>query len=343
MADATKVWCAGSTACTDPNGKWLDQTADCPHGITNEAYIAAARMQARTICTLGAVDIAISIAMALWQRNASKDINDMQKDVSNEQMELAEKLHAHAKKFWTEEKDLVDDAFGEARTVTDYQGLSTGWHAVVSESLDQGREDWITEMQEMCFEPEVCEDMRWQRLTRLAEADTLSFAARQAEGRAQVLRDRRYERQYKALAMGKGILQSVVGYQSAASAVAQNAGGIINGTINSIANEVGYWMAYRQPSPWENLAAIQQTSKTMDHTPRTGRVTVRQSEVEEAPVMQTQVVRAPANSFDFTIPTSKDSLMSGISYTGAIQRYGKDKSWESLWLDYYETGRKGPR
>lgn len=225
------------------------------HGITNEAYRFSAKQQAKTTYILGAIDIAVMIAFALWQRNTSKNIANMQEEVADEQMRLAEKLHAHAAQFWGAEKALVDEAFGEHRATTDYAGLPSGWQGCVTGAFNIGRKEWITELGRCCIEADHCEDARWKRMSTLMQADMLAFGARQSEARAQTLRDRRYERQYNALKLGHNILHYSMQFQSAALAIGTQAHNVLFGSINSLLHETGYWAQYKQPTMWSQMSA----------------------------------------------------------------------------------------
>lgn len=321
------VWCAATGVClsTDVLPSLSDLTCK---GVTDSAYIKAAKQHARTTCTLGAVDIAVQIALALWQRNTSQNIAEMQQDVADGQMRLAEKLHAHAKLFWLEEKDLVDDAFGIVRADTEYLGLSTGWRGFVEESLDVARENWIHEATSLCLDPDACEDARWQRMSRLMEADMTSFAARQAEARAQLLRDDRYNRQYGVLQMGHGLLSSMMSWQNAALSAGASASSILFGSINSLARETGYWMQYRQPTMWSHMTSSSQASATANYAP-----TLQVTKEPVAPVINVEVA-APPPPPPAQQGGKATEVEEGFADAERIWRNGKSPYNDMLWKDY---------
>src|SRR5699024_5912112 len=146
-------------------------------------------------------DTAMQVALALWQRNSSASIVNMQTEIADRNTRLAENVHAHAKKFWPAERALVDDAFNEGKANPQYDGTSLAWAAIADSSLRTGRETWLQTMREWCLPPTRCEDSRWRRNAELICADVISFADRQEEARADILNDRRYSRQYAALGM----------------------------------------------------------------------------------------------------------------------------------------------
>ena len=47
--------------------------------VTDMAYVSAATQQGKAIVTQAIVDAAIQVAVALWQRNSSTSISNMQK------------------------------------------------------------------------------------------------------------------------------------------------------------------------------------------------------------------------------------------------------------------------
>lgn len=216
------------------------------NGFSDIGYVAAASSHAATTATLSAVDTAVTVAIALWQRNSSNSITNMQEDVANQQMILAEKLHAQAKLFWNEELRMVTDAFGVARAATDYAGMPSGWQGFASGTLASARQAWLAELSRGCTSYSDCEDARWNRASAAYQADTLAFGARQAEARAQTLRDVRYERQYYAVGLGHGILERTTGMQAVAMSQAAHAQGVMFSLINQARAGVSYWFEQRQ-------------------------------------------------------------------------------------------------
>lgn len=229
--------------------------------IGNEEYITAAKNQASAIETSAEMDAAISVALALWQRNSSSSISNMQKEIADRNMRLAEWLQDHASKFWPYEKDLVDDAFAETKHTEQYAALSTQWGSIMDDTLRRARSDWLEEMRQRCIRPTRCEDARWNRNAQKARADIISFADRQAEARARALNDMRYERQYAALGLGRGHLANVSSYQSIMGTLGGNAAGMLAGTINSGLEALGYYRTRERFEGWgsgarENMARM---------------------------------------------------------------------------------------
>lgn len=307
------------------------------HGVTNEGYKFAAQQQAKTTYQLGAIDIAVMIAFALWQRKTSKNIAEMQELIADEQMRLAEKLHEHAKLFWAAEKALVDQAFGESRAATDYAGLGAGWKGFVLSGLSAGRQEWITEFQRHCAVPTQCEDARWQRTSSLMQADMLAFGARQAEARAQTLRDRRYERQYNALKLGHNILHYTMQFQSAALAIGTQAHNVLFGSVNSLLRETGYWAQYKQPTMWSHMSSGAQGAVFYEHanSARTSAL----AGFNANPVSQT-ALPAATPSVQVNVQTGKAGGLRGEGWSPELQNSldplyeSFPKSRSALWADW---------
>ena len=212
-----------------------------PTCVTDIAYATAGTQQAVSISVQGAVDIAIQVALALWQRNASKSINNMQIGMADLQMRMAEEVQAHAVQYYPAEAALVSDAFGEAKAVTTYNGLAGEWGTLLSESMEAGRQTWLEVLDDACLAPDLCEDARWQRNGQLAQADILSYAARQDESRTQILNDRRYARQLAALGLSTGQLADAISYQKIGNFSGQVASDMLIGTVNSALQAYGYY------------------------------------------------------------------------------------------------------
>ena len=209
--------------------------------ISNTAYTQAAARQAAAIINQAATNAAIQVALALWQRNSSSSIANMQNEIADSNMRLAEAVAAHAAKFWPEEKELVDDIFGEAKVTTEYTGLSAAWGSMLEKSLSEGRGVWIDTMTDMCLRPTRCEDARWQRNAQLNRADILSYAARQDEARTEILNERRYERQKAALELGRGKVPALVSYQNIARVNGLAASGALDQMVSSALYAYGYY------------------------------------------------------------------------------------------------------
>lgn len=218
--------------------------------ITNAEYIAAAQQQADAMVGQATADAAIQVGIALWQRNSSKSIKNMQIEIADRQMKLAEQVQAHAEIYWPREKELVDDTFGVAKVNTQYVALTAEFGGMADSSLTQGRARWIETMRNWCMAPSRCEDARWQRNSQLARSDMMSHAARQDEARTQIINDRRFARQYAVLQMGRGLLQDLLGYQQIGQIAGMRAGELLTSTVNSALTAFGYYPNRHEQTGW---------------------------------------------------------------------------------------------
>lgn len=211
--------------------------------VTDIGYVAAAGAQAVGIKAKGLADIAIQIGVALWQRNASKSISNMQTDMADQQMRLAERVQAHAVLFWPEEAELVNDVFGEAKATAVY-AQGTGWGDIAESTLAQARLVWLETSRQECFTPDRCDDARWQRNAAMNEVDLTSYGFRQAEARMEILNDRRYARQLAVLGLGKGLANTLTSYQSVSQFSGLSASSMLEAGINSALSEFGFNRGY---------------------------------------------------------------------------------------------------
>lgn len=218
--------------------------------VTNAAYVVAAREQAEAIVREATINAAISAALALWQRNSSESMANMQEEIAKRQVEMAERIHDHAKKFWPEEKEYVEEKFNKPKYTPQYFPTSEGWKQLSNDALTTGRDGWVRQMRSMCLPPTRCDDARWKRFAGMLNADTMSFAARQEEIRENAFNDQRYSDQYAALAMGKGILRETISFQQAAGSSGLAAAGTLTSLINTAAGALGFAFAYRSPKEW---------------------------------------------------------------------------------------------
>lgn len=218
--------------------------------ISNAQYTTAANEQAAALVGQAKADAVIQIGIALWQRNSSKSIKNMQIEIADRQMKLAEEVQAHAAMYWPEEKELVDDIFGIAKVSTAYAPLVTEFGGLVEGTLQQGRENWIATMRNWCMSPSRCEDARWQRNTQLVRSDMMSHAARQDENRTQILNDRRFAYQYAALQLGKGQLANLLSYQQIGGAIGMNATDMLTTTANTAMKAFGYYPNREEQTGW---------------------------------------------------------------------------------------------
>ena len=281
--------------------------------VTDVGYIAAATMQAKSIIVKATIDSAIQIGIALWERNSSKSIANMQDELADRQTKLAEKIHLHAKLFWPAEKAFINDMFGEGKVTTQYTGLASGWAAFLDVESAAGRANWIEQANARCTPVSQCEDARWQRNAQMARTDIMSYAARQDESRTQILNDRRYARQYAALALGKGQLRDLLSYQSIGNSIGTNASEMLISTVNSALTTYGFYSNRIDTGRWgsgtrEMLGAPTATAP-MGERPQLTQVSVP-DQVRLTPVSN-EMLKAPV-----------------IAKTG-----GKDSEWNDLASD----------
>lgn len=217
--------------------------------VSNEKYIESAGKHATTLINQAIADVAITVAVALYNRKVTNDISEMQDDIAKGQMVLAEKVQAHAAQFYAVESALVSDAFGIQKSSPEY-ALNLQWKAVVTEAVESSRAEWLAVMRRSCLSPTACENVRFQREGELTEADIISFAARQAEGRSDALNDQRYEIQYKVLGIGRGILQNLTTAQKVAGNIATTATNMVAATGSSALEAYGYFKQGRHNPQW---------------------------------------------------------------------------------------------
>jgi hypothetical protein len=256
--------------------------------VTNAGYETAAGSQASAIVSQAVIDAAIQVGVALWQRNSSKSISNMQRDIADQQMKLAEEVAAHAQIFWAEEAELVNDAFGIAKVTTNYVGLAGAWAGLVDEAEGTGRALWLDVSRQLCLPPDRCQDARWQRNEQLLRSDMLSYAARQDEARTQTLNDLRYERQLAVLAMGRGKVASLTSYQSVGLYSGMQAAGMLESGINSAMQLFGYQRSRTEP-PTGWAQGIRQTWEGAAPPPQKREVLPPVAPIEPLPPIRTHV------------------------------------------------------
>lgn len=219
--------------------------------IDDGSYVSAAKGQAAAIVSQAKIDVAIQTAVAVWNRSASKSISNMQTEIADEQVQLAEQLHEHAKKFWPAQVALVDDVFSITKLTNDYVALPAAWGGMLDETLTEGRADWLqTQQLTMCSTPSHCEDIRWDHNAALLRADMLSYSARQGEARVQILNDWRYEQQTAVLALGKNQVRHAVEYAEMRGRQAASVGGMLADGINTALSTFGYYQRRRLNEGW---------------------------------------------------------------------------------------------
>lgn len=236
--------------------------------ITNTAYMAAASQQTSAIVANAVADTAIQLALALWQRKAKRSINEMQVEIADRQMKLAEAVQAHAEQFWPHEDALVADTFMEPTATENYDAAAMAWNGLAVVAISTGRSSWVREARRLCAGPTRCEDARFQRLGMMVRSDMQSFALRTEEARVQEYNDRRYERQVKVLSLSRGRLSTVEGFTAAHSRAGTTAAAMLDTSINQALSLFGYSRTQSAFGQWGYGSAIRETWGTQPFVPQ---------------------------------------------------------------------------
>lgn len=222
---------------------------DC---ISGAAYVEAATDQANAIRTQAMIEAALNIAIALWQRNSSKSIANMQESIAKRNIRLAREAFEHAKKFWDCQKSIVNWAFGENKLQPDPFPRYSQYMNIGFREFFDGLEHWDEDVDRHCLpQNNDCEMTRWYCHEAAFVADLSSFAARQEEAQAQSLNDRRYSRQYSVLSLGKGFMNNVASFSQIHGVAGLSAGALLNGAINSGLQAVGYHLNRERVPRWD--------------------------------------------------------------------------------------------
>lgn len=217
--------------------------------VTGDDLQDAADFQKDAMIRNAVANAAVSIVLALWQRNARKSIIGMQEDISKRKQKLADNIHHHAKQFWPYQKALVEDVFAEAEHDPQYDAMGLEWRQIAKEEMNAGRSDWLHEMHRRCLNPTRCQDARWRREDQKTRTDAISFADRNAENRAEALNDQRYARQYAALGLGKNVINNIAAYYQLYSQAGGAAAHLTANTIRSGVEALGYALETPDPRP----------------------------------------------------------------------------------------------
>lgn len=185
--------------------------------VTGSGYIQAAREQADAIRNQWVIDLAVETILTTATYKANRTISDMQENTASRNMDMAEYLHDHAKKFWNAEDAFVKEAFDNKKYKANYRGRGNDWGGKMDADLNEGRSDWLRDTQALCLPASTCYDARWQRNAGLRSADIRNYAFRQEENREQALNDQRYSWQYSALGLGQGKMLDLIRFEQAAN------------------------------------------------------------------------------------------------------------------------------
>lgn len=212
--------------------------SECLAKLNDAGYIAAASSQATMIIALGVADAAIMAGQSLYERFASSSISNMQIEIADRQMKLAEHFFEHEKSFWPAEKDLVNFTFSEpyyneepyynylfdSYAVDDSSSILTCWmnDTVIEEVA-------FTEEQYIRFETKIAQE----------RVDASSYGMRQDEAKKDALNERRYSRRSSVLQLGRGLASRTPYYYGVANASRISAGGILSGNISRLGRIAG--------------------------------------------------------------------------------------------------------
>lgn len=174
--------------------------------IDDAAYIDQAEKQAKAIKDEAYTWAAVQVALLLAQRTANSSIADMQEDIANRRMVLAEEVLVHAKKTWAKEKEFVDELMAVPKYTPEY-GNANIMVAEVDRVEDLAIDGIDTKLGRMGIGVGACDDLRTRRLMANVRTDLVSHSMRAAEGRSVMLNDTRYSQQLAAVALGRNVLQ----------------------------------------------------------------------------------------------------------------------------------------
>lgn len=286
--------------------------------IDDAAYLAASNDAAQALIKKSAQDLILRTGIALYQRNVSKQINDWKTEIADRQVAMAEAAHAHAAGFYPAEAALVNDSMAIPKAAPEYFALASGWTTFTDEANDASRAGWLKASRDMCMPPDRCDDGRWSSHARALTVDTGNFALRQAENRAQALKDVRYELMLKALKLGQGRISSGGGYAAAAGTIADKLGDSIMGGINSAAEALGFETHRERNAQWAN-----------NYEPRTMQVREAQRsssiDMRDKPVRTIDAIMDNFSRVGFVrYQTSEPSVKDYNSYSERNSNYGRD-------------------
>ena len=211
------------------------KTINC---VDDAAYIGAATSQATAITDEALKWTLVNAALMLWKRYAAGQISDIRQSLADRRMKLAETALAHAQETWVAEKALVDEMMDTAEYTAQYNtvpavaaNVEAAWEKTDA-SIDE-------EAARVGLQVTQCDDNRTARAMAIGKTDLMAHTMRVAEARERQLNDRRYSRQYAALALGRGTLTNALsmGQLGAGREIVRNS--LIN-TINSGMSIWGY-------------------------------------------------------------------------------------------------------
>jgi len=187
--------------------------------IDDSAYINAACEQAKAIRKDARIDAMLSIGYGLFNLFASLSITNMQNEIADRQLKMAEEMHEHAKKFWDAEFAFLDEAFSLKKECPKYTATSLAWGGMFEQDMQEGFNDYVRYMEQNCMTTTRCQQAYWDAQAGLMNADIRNFSLRTAETRAEALNDLRYAMQYAALGLGRGVLKDALSYSDVAGAM----------------------------------------------------------------------------------------------------------------------------
>ena len=218
--------------------------------ISDSGYIAAATDQAQAIAVATAVDIAIQVVLHKKKRDATDSITDMIEGIASRKLALAKAVHEHATEFWPCEKDLVITTMSEQRHFAEYEVLGAEWTSATKDIHGTIMHKAYNKTAAKCSRFTNCDLYRLHYKTALFHEDVRSYAFRHAENRADALNDSRFNKQYAALGLGRGILTTINRYQQLAGQAGASAAETMTNSINSGLAAYGYVRGQILESGW---------------------------------------------------------------------------------------------
>lgn len=237
--------------------------------ISNAGYEAGAASQAGAIAAMAVLNAVVNAIIYEEQRRATNKITDMIEELANRKLALARYVHEHAKKFWPYEKDLVTDAFLETKHEPDYAALSTSWKQFASGGMDKMKAKYRRDVDHDCLPNTACFQVRWMHESTRMAMDSKSYGYRRAEARAEALNDRRFSKQYSALGLGRGILNTISTYQSLAGHLGIDNARTLAQTVNGGLQALGYVAQRLVGDGWGSGAQQQARQQYQPYAPLT--------------------------------------------------------------------------
>lgn len=215
--------------------------------IGDDDYKSAAEKQARSMVKSATTEAALRAGLALWDRNSSKSITNMKNEIDKRNIAMAEAVQRHAEQFWPYEKAIGEELFSkDSHPDANYGALTKSWPSLSDKSYKEGRNDWEHYTTVFCYEPTECEEVRWDRMKELNRADTISFADRQAERRADDEKDSLFGQKYKYLGIGRKLVGRFAAFNRVGGRAGENAGRVLADSVATGLSAIGMVMGRQE-------------------------------------------------------------------------------------------------